>query len=230
MTESEATTPTVTVTKPLYATVGAGDALYNAVNDLVEKVRERAGTADVSGRVEEARERLSTLPADAQEQFDTLRQRLTGLPAELPDDLAELREKLTPEELRKSVDQYYHQLLDLYTELASRGEETVGRLRSESSSFDEQFGRVEGLYSDVVTRAEDVFGKVTDQARGFLGQKVDEESDAAEAEPVVDAEVVQVTTESDPEEPAPAAAPAKKAPAKKAPAKKAAAKKTTSEE
>ncbi|WP_280265091.1 heparin-binding hemagglutinin [Nocardia wallacei] len=213
------TEPNATVTKPLYATVGAGDALYAAVNDLVERVRERAATADVGGRVEEARERLSNLPADVQEQFESLRQRLTGLPSELPDDVAELRERLTPEELRRLVDQYYHQLLDYYQDLAARGEETVGRLRSENSTFDEQFGRVEGILDDVVTRAEDVLGKVTDQTRGLLGQKVTEESD--EAEPVVDAEVVKVTTE-------PATnGPAKKAPAKKAPAKKAAAKKTT---
>ncbi|MBF6172935.1 heparin-binding hemagglutinin [Nocardia blacklockiae] len=215
MTESH-TTATV---RPLYATVGAGDALYAAVNDLVVKVRERAATADVSGRVEEARERLSNLPADAQEQFGTLRQRVSALPSELPDDIAELRERFTPEELRRLVDQYYHQLLDLYSDLAERGEETVGRLRSENTSFDEQFGRVEGLYNDLATRAEDVLGKVGEQARGLLGQKVAEAESAAES--VVDAEVVQVTTE-----PA-TAGPAKKAPAKKAPAKKAPAKKTT---
>ncbi|GAB2730903.1 heparin-binding hemagglutinin [Nocardia thraciensis] len=207
------TEPNATVTKPLYATVGAGDALYTAVNDLVEKVRERAATADVTGRVDEARERLSNLPADVQEQFESLRQRLTGLPSELPDDVAELRERLTPEELRRLVDQYYHQVLDYYQDLAARGEETVGRLRSENTTFDEQFGRVEGILDDVATRAEDVFGKVADQTRGLLGQKVTEE--ATESEPVVDAEVVKVTTE-----PTPAAnGPAKKAPAKKAPAK-----------
>ncbi|RDI52063.1 heparin-binding hemagglutinin [Nocardia mexicana] len=218
------TEPNATVTKPLYATVGAGDALYTAVNDLVEKVRERAATADVTGRVEEARERLSNLPADVQEQFESLRQRLTGLPSELPDDVAELRERLTPEELRRLVDQYYHQLVDYYQDLAARGEETVGRLRSENTTFDEQFGRVEGILDDVVTRAEDVFGKVTDQTRGLLGQKVADEAD--EAEPVVDAEVVKVTTEPTPATNGPAKkAPAKKAPAKAAPAK--AAKKTT---
>ncbi|MBB5914363.1 heparin binding hemagglutinin HbhA [Nocardia transvalensis] len=211
MTETHAPTATV---KPLYATVGAGDALYAAVNDLVGKVRERAATADVTGRVEEARERISNLPADAQEQFETLRQRLTGLPSELPDDIAELRERFTPEELRKVVDQYYHQLLDLYSDLAVRGEEAVDRLRSENTGFDEQFGKVEGLYNDVVTRAEDVLGKVSGQARGLLGQKVTEESEAGE--PVVDAEVVDVTSEPTP-------APVKKAPAKKAPAAKKAA-------
>ncbi|WP_040828211.1 hypothetical protein [Nocardia jiangxiensis] len=219
------TEATLTVTKPLYATVGAGDALYAAVNDLVGKVRERAATVDVTGRVDEARERIANLPADAQEQFETLRQRLTGLPNELPEDLADLRERLTAEELRKAVDQYYHQLVDLYQDLASRGEETVDRLRA-NPAFEERFEKVEGIYSDVVTRAEDVFGKVSDQARGLLGSTEEQ----AEAEPVVDAEVVQVTHEpAAPVDEAPAAdeaevkkAPAKNAPAKKAPAKKAA--------
>jgi heparin binding hemagglutinin HbhA len=220
MTEPTVTEPTVTVTKPLYATLGAGDALYTAVNDLVEKVREQVSTADVTGRVDEARERIAGLPADVQEQFDTLRGRISGLPAELPDDLAELRERFTPEELRKLVDQYYHQLLDLYSDLAVRGEETVGRLRS-NAAFEERFERVESLYNDVVSRAEDVFGKVSEQARGLLGRPAEEIEEAEEAEEIVDAEVVQVTTEAAP------AAVVKKAPAKKAPARKAPAKKTT---
>lgn len=228
------TQPNVTVTKPIYATVGAGDALYAAVNDIVDRVRDRATTVDVNTRVEEARERLSNLPADVQDQIETLRDRLSGLPSELPDDLAELREKFTSEELRKLVDQYYHQLVDLYSDLAVRGEETVDRLRT-NPGFDERIDKVEGIYSDVVTRAEDVFGKVSDQARGFLGRTAEPAEDPA---PVVDAEVVAVTTEataepvaeeSVTEEPAAPAkkVPAKKAPAKKAPVKAAAAKKTT---
>ncbi|WP_067668026.1 heparin-binding hemagglutinin [Nocardia miyunensis] len=217
------TEATQTVTKPLYATVGAGDALYTAVNDLVGKVRERAATVDVSGRVDEARERIANLPADAQEQFGTLRQRLSGLPAELPEDLADLRERLSPEELRKLADQYYHQLVELYQDLASRGEETVDRLRA-NPNFEERFERVEGIYTDVVTRAEDVFGKVSDQARGLLGS-----TEESEAEPVVDAEVVQVTHEpaAPGDEASAEETSAKKAAAKKAPAKKAPAKKTT---
>lgn len=220
------TEATLTVTTPLYATVGAGDALYTAVNDLVGKVRERAATVDVTGRVDEARERIANLPADAQEQFETLRQRLTGLPAELPEDLADLRDRLSPEELRKAADQYYHQLLDLYQDLASRGEETVERLRA-NPAFEERFEKVEGIYTDVVTRAEDVFGKVSDQARGLLGSAAEQAEDSS----VVDAEVVQVTHEQ-PAAPAEESevdeAPVKKAPAKKAPAKKAPVKKATS--
>ncbi|WP_280233704.1 heparin-binding hemagglutinin [Nocardia cyriacigeorgica] len=205
-------------TKPLYATVGAGDAVYTAVLDAVTQVRERAQSADVTGRVDEARERIANLPADVQGQFDSLRDRLSGLPSELPEDLAELREKFTPEELRKLAEQYYRQVVDLYADLAVRGEETVERLRA-NHLVEEQVGKVESLYKDATERAEDVLGRVNDLI-GRSAKAVEDEADAA-AEAVVDAEVVEVTTES---APAPAAkkAPAKKAPAKAAPAKAAA--------
>ncbi|MFI9401733.1 heparin-binding hemagglutinin [Nocardia sp. NPDC052316] len=214
-----------TVTKPLLATVGAGDAIYAAVTDVVTQVRERAASTDVSARVDEARERFANVPADVQAQFETLRERLAGLPSELPEDLAELREKFTPEELRTLADKYYHQVLDIYADLAVRGEETVERLRA-NHLVEEQIERVETLYKDAATRAEDVLGRVN----GLLGRPAKVEGEVPA--PVVDAEVVTVTTETTPapEEngaPVKAAAPAAKkaAPAKKAPAKKAAPKK-----
>ncbi|WP_225731638.1 MULTISPECIES: heparin-binding hemagglutinin [unclassified Nocardia] len=213
-----------TVTKPIYATVGAGDAIYAAVVDVVDKVRERTGTSDLSGRVEEARERFANVPADVQAQFESLRERLAGLPSELPDDIAELREKFTAEELRSLADKYYHQLLDLYEDLASRGEETVERLRT-NHLVEDQIERVETIYKDAAGRAE----VVIDRVNGLLNRPAKAEGEAElEDEPVVDGEVVAVTTET---EPAPAEngevkkVAAKKAPAKKATAKKAAPKK-----
>ncbi|MFD4353886.1 heparin-binding hemagglutinin [Nocardia sp. NPDC058519] len=202
------TEKTATVTKPLFATVGAGDAIYAAVNDVVADVRGRVGATDAKARVEEARERIANVPADVQAQFDTLRDRISGLPSELPEDLAELREKFTPEELRKLAEQYYRQALDIYADLAVRGEETVDRLRA-NQAVDEQIGRVETLYKDASARAEDALTKVND----LLGRgKAEVEAVADEVEAVVEAEVVAVTTE----EPAPAKAPvAKKAPAAK---------------
>ncbi|MQY30154.1 heparin-binding hemagglutinin [Nocardia aurantia] len=207
-------TITPSVTKSLYATVGAGDALYAAVTEVVDKVRGRAGGTDVSGRVEEARERLSTLPADVQEQIGTLRQRL-------PEDIAELRErynpaklssaetrsKLTaelndrfgPDELRKLADQYYQQFLGVYAELAERGEVTVGRLRA-TPGVEERIGQVEGVYNDVVHRAEGVLGKVSGQVGGLLGGRTGQVEEADRGEdvvPVVDGEVVGVTTETE---------------------------------
>ncbi|MBO0852543.1 MAG: heparin-binding hemagglutinin [Nocardia sp.] len=206
---STATINNAAVTKPLYATVGAGDALYSAVNDLLDRVRDRSA---IDSRVEEARERLSNLPADVREEVESLRERLSGL--DVPDEIAELRDKLAPEELRRVVDDYYQELLDFYSDLAVRGEETVDRLRAKPA-FGDRFDKVENLYNDVVDRTEDVLNKV----RG-KGEATDEA--------VVDAEVVEVTTEETAAPAAPAKkAPAKKAPAKKAPAKTTAAKKTT---
>ncbi|MFI2281872.1 heparin-binding hemagglutinin [Nocardia beijingensis] len=226
MTEKNAT-----VTKPLLATVGAGDALYTAVNDVFAQVRERAAATEVQARVEEARERFANVPADVQDRFESLRERLSGLPAELPDDLAELREKFTAEELRALAEKYYRQALDLYADLAVRGEEAIERLRA-NQVVDERIGKVETLYGDAVSRAEDVLERVN----GLLGRpaKVEGEVEADEvaaAAPVVEAEVVEVTTEAAPApvtNGAPKKAPAKKAAtpaAKKAPVKKAAPKK-----
>ncbi|MGK8520820.1 heparin-binding hemagglutinin [Nocardia asteroides] len=225
MTEKNAT-----VTKPLLATVGAGDALYAAVNDVVAQVRERAAATEVQTRVEEARERFANVPADVQAQFESLRERLAGLPSELPEDLAELREKFTAEELRTLAEKYYRQALDIYADLAVRGEEAIERLRA-NHLVEERIGKVETLYGDAVSRAEDVL----DRVNGLLGRpaKVETEAEAgdvAEPAPVVEAEVIEVTTEAAPApvtNGAPKKAPAKKAPtaAKKAPAKKAAPKK-----
>ncbi|WP_280401373.1 heparin-binding hemagglutinin [Nocardia carnea] len=215
-----------TTVKPLFATVGATDAVYTAVLDAVTQVRERA--TDVNGRVDEARERFAGLPADVQTQFEQIRARLAELPSELPEDLAELREKFTTEELRKLAEQYYRQVLDLYSDLAVRGEETVERLRA-NHLVEEQVGRVESLYKDASSRAEEVLGRVN----GLIGRPgkaaADTEPEPATEAPadVVDAEVVEPAPE-----PAPSPAPtpeavkkapaAKKAPAKKTPAKKAA--------
>ena len=214
-----------TVTKPLYATVGAGDAIFAAVTEAVEKVRDSVAGVDVTSRVEEARERIANLPADVQEQLGVLRERVAGLPAELPEEVAALRDRLNADELRKVVDQ----LLDLYSDLAVRGEETVGKLRT-NAVVEERLGQAENLYNDVVNRAEGVYGSVSTQVTGLLGKT----EAAPAAAPVVDAEVVAVTSEVEAApavapapapEPEAAPAPAKKAAAKRAPAKKAAAKK-----
>jgi heparin binding hemagglutinin HbhA len=115
------------VTKPLYATVGAGDALYNAVIDAVSQVRERTSGTDVTGSFTNIRERL-------------------GFPLP-PKDINELRTRLSSEELRKTADDYRHSAAELYADLADRGENTVERLRA-----DEWVGRLEELYNDALSR------------------------------------------------------------------------------
>ncbi|MFC3963246.1 heparin-binding hemagglutinin [Nocardia jiangsuensis] len=212
MTEKNAT-----VTKTVFATVGAGDAVYTAVLDAVGQVRERAVATDVQTRVDEARERLTR--TEVQAQFDSLRERLSGLPSELPEDLAALREKFTPEELRRIAEQYYRQALDIYADLASRGEETVDRLRA-NQVVDERIQRVETIYNDTVKSAEGVVGRVSDLLGRQARAAEEKAAEVVDAAPVVEAEVVSVATDVAPTE-GQAAAP-KPAPVKKpAPRKKA---------
>jgi heparin binding hemagglutinin HbhA len=208
----------VTTTKPFLAAVGAGDAVYAVVTDVVTQVRER------TGRVEEARERFANVPADVQAQFESLRERLAGLPSELPEDLAELREKFTAEELKRLADEYRAKVLDLYADLAVRGEETVERLRA-NHLVEDRIERVEALYKDATVRAEEAL----DRVNGLLGRPAKVEDAPLVDAPVVEAEVIEVTTETTPapEPVVPAPAAPKKAPAAKkaTPAKKAAPKK-----
>ena len=211
-----------TVKKPLYATVGAGDAVVQAFADVVAKARERAEntSTDVSGRVEEARERFAALPADLQEQIESLRERLAGLPSELPEELAELREKFTVEELRAVAERYLKVALDLYADLAERGEETVERLRTRPV-VEERIGRVEGLVDDALARTKDVREQATKLANKVTGRAEDAADDAVEKVEEAAAAVKKAVAKKAPaKKAAPAKAPAKKAPAKKAPAKK----------
>lgn len=219
------------VTKPLYATVGATDLAIQAVAEVVAKVRERAEntSTDVSGRVDEARERFSTIPADVQDQIDALRDRLAGLPAELPDELAELREKFTVDELRRVADSYLKVAVDLYADLAERGEGAVERLRTKPS-VDARIEKAEGFYSDAVSLTEEALGKVSERTRAvgeqavkFAGRastKAEEAADDA-ADTVDEVKATVAKKASAKKAPAKKVAPAKKAPAKKAPAKKA---------
>ncbi|TQC40147.1 hypothetical protein EEB14_56230 [Rhodococcus sp. WS4] len=119
------------VTKPLYATVGAGDAAVQAVADVVAEVRERAehtGT-DVSGWFEDARERVGSLSTRVQERIEAFRQRLAGLPSDLP-GRAQVREAFTVEGLRKDYEEYRKGAVELYADLAERGAGAVERLRT----------------------------------------------------------------------------------------------------
>lgn len=119
------------VTRPLYATVGAGDAAVQAVADAVAEVRQRAehtGT-EVSGWFEDARERVGSLPTDVQERIEAFRQRLAGLPSDLS-GRAQVREAFTVEGLRNDYEEYRKGAVELYADLAERGAGAVERLRT----------------------------------------------------------------------------------------------------
>lgn len=192
---TKTTTNYENVTKPLYATVGAGDAIFAAVVDAVGQVRGRADnvSTDVTSRVESAREQFAKLPADVQSQIHSLRERLAELPSDLPSDL---RGRLTPEELRKSADTYLKAALDFYNDLASRGAETVDKLRA-NPAVEGRIERAEGLYNEAVSLAEEAIDKVTVQAKALadlVNGKASEVSD--EVKETVEAEVATVKTKA----------------------------------
>ncbi|MBY6413687.1 heparin-binding hemagglutinin [Rhodococcus sp. BP-252] len=154
------------VKTPLYAAVGAGDAVVQAVADVVAQVRSRAevrGT-EVTDRVDTARARLADFSEDVTEGVESLRERLANLPAELPDEIAELRERFTPDELRKVAEAYLKVASDLYTSLAERGEETVERIRR-TPAVEEGLGRANAAANDVVDLTEQALGTVASQTR-----------------------------------------------------------------
>ncbi|WP_072804327.1 heparin-binding hemagglutinin [Rhodococcoides yunnanense] len=155
-----------TVKTPIFAAVGAGDAVVQAVADVVAQVRSRAevrGT-EVTDRVDTARARLADFSEDVSEGVESLRERLTNLPAELPDEIAELRERFTPEELRKVAEAYLKVASDLYTSLAERGEETVERIRR-TPAVEEGIERANAAANDVVDLTEQALGTVASQTR-----------------------------------------------------------------
>lgn len=181
------TDPTAALRTSLYAAVGAGDAVVQAVADVVVQVRERAENPqfDVSDRVETARERIAAVPADLTETIEALRARLGDLPAELPEELADLRERFSAEELRKVAEAYLKVASDLYAAFAERGEETIDRLRQQPA-VEERLGRAEAAFGDVVDLTEDALGTVARQTRAvgeqaakFAGLTADRITDTA---------------------------------------------------
>ncbi len=150
----------------LYAAVGAGDLVVQAVADVVAQVRERAENTqgDVNGRVDGAREKLASVQGDVAESVDALRERLAGLPSELPEELAELREKFSPEELRKVAEAYLKVAGDLYNSLAERGEDAVERIRKQPA-VEEGIAAAESALGDAVELTEDALGTVARQTR-----------------------------------------------------------------
>ncbi|OZF32750.1 heparin-binding hemagglutinin [Rhodococcus sp. 14-2483-1-2] len=147
------------VKTPIFAAVGAGDAVVQAVADVVAQVRSRA-----ESRTSEVNARIADISEDVTEGVESLRERLANLPAELPDEIAELRERFTPEELRKVAEAYLKVASDLYTSLAERGEETVERIRR-TPAVEEGLERANTAANDVVDLTEQALGTVASQTR-----------------------------------------------------------------
>jgi heparin binding hemagglutinin HbhA len=145
---------------PFLAALGAGDLATQTVVEGLNKVRTQLGE-----RAESARAGVNDLPSD----------------------FTELREKLDPTELRKVVDAYTKSAVQFYNSLANRGEDALGRLRSQPqvqrawSQVETAQGRVEGAVEEVRELADDVLGKVTHSTRSF-GEKAARTTEKAAGE------------------------------------------------
>lgn len=135
---------------PLLAVLGAGDLAAHAVVDTVNKVREQ-----LNERAESARAGVN----------------------DLPNEFTELRSKLEPAELRKIADAYANSAMEFYGYLANRGEDTLGKFRSQPQ-VQRAEGRVEEAVGDARELADDVLGKVSRTTRSF-GEKAAETTEQA---------------------------------------------------
>ncbi|WP_019202130.1 hypothetical protein [Tsukamurella sp. 1534] len=133
---------------PLFAALGAGDYAYEAVSDVIEKLRGSADGAskDFEARVEEAKTKL-TEARDG-----------------LPKDVDELRAKFTPEELRKVAAAYIQVATDIYESLAERGESTYERIKS-GAVIEDATGQATKAYNQAVELTESSLGQVADAAK-----------------------------------------------------------------
>ncbi|CAM2980327.1 hypothetical protein [Skermania piniformis] len=119
--------------RPIYATVGAGYAAFDAVSELVSKTR---------ARVSETR-------GDFGDQVSALRERLGDLPVDVPDDLAGLRDKLSYDELRRTAE-------DRYSDFVERGANEL----SDRPNVEQQLDRVDSLYHDAIAALDKVGDQV----------------------------------------------------------------------
>lgn len=142
---------------PLLAALGAGDLAAHTIMETLNKLREQ-----LAEQAEVARTGVSELPHD-------------------------WRERLDPAELRKRVDAYSKSAANLYSYLADRGEDTLGRLQSQPGvqRAREQVGaaqgRVEEAVEEVRELADDVLGKVARNTRSG-GEKAAEATEKTAGE------------------------------------------------
>jgi heparin binding hemagglutinin HbhA len=104
-----------TAGRPLYAVLGAGDL---AVARATTQLRELP--AETDARVKHARTRLDDLRAEVVTRLGELRQRSAQAPQLVQN----------PAELRARVETYVGKALEVYADLARRGEEVATRLQS----------------------------------------------------------------------------------------------------
>lgn len=163
---------------PLFAALGAGDYAYEAVSEVVDKLRAAATDAskDFQTKVEEAQ-------AKVEEATDSAQAKLTEAKDGLPKDVDELRAKFTPEELRKVAAAYIQVATDIYESLAERGESAFERIKS-GSVIEDATEQATKAYNQAVELTESSLGQVasaTKQVGERAAKLVNRAGDEAEA-------------------------------------------------
>lgn len=170
---------------PLFAALGAGDYAYEAVSEVVEKLRAAATDAskDFQTKVEEAQAKVEEAAGSAQT-------KLTEAKDGLPKDVDELRAKFTADELRKVAAAYIQVATDIYESLAERGETAFERLTS-GSVIEDATEQATKAYNSAVELTESSLGQVATATKqvgeraaklvGRAGDEVEAAADKAEA-------------------------------------------------
>lgn len=170
---------------PLFAALGAGDYAYEAVSEVVEKLRAAATDAskDFQTKVDEAQAKFN-------EAADSAQTKLTEAKDGLPTDVDELRAKFTPEELRKVAAAYIQVATDIYESLAERGESAFERIKS-GSVIEDATEQATKAYNSAVELTETSLGQVATATKQVgeraaklvnrAGDEVEAAADKAEA-------------------------------------------------
>lgn len=141
--------------KPVLAAIGAADLAGRQLVELLEKIGERTGIADlphsvggvgdrvgnVRGAAEDLPSKVSDmvqeLPARAKEFADQLEGMATRIPGrmqklsdELPGKVAEVGEQLQPEHLRQTAEAYGQLAGSIFASLVDRGEKAWSEVRA----------------------------------------------------------------------------------------------------
>ena len=181
---------------PLFAALGAGDYAYEAVSEVVEKLRAAATDAskDFQTKVEEAQAKVEEAAGSAQT-------KLTEAKDGLPKDVDELRAKFTADELRKVAAAYIQVATDIYESLAERGETAFERLTS-GSVIEDATQQATKAYKSAVELTESSLGQVApattqvgERAATLVGRAGDEVEPAADkAEAAVEETTAKAAT------------------------------------
>ena len=166
---------------PLFAALGAGDYAYEAVSEVVEKLRAAATDAskDFQTKVDEAQAKVEEAAGSAQA-------KLTEAADGLPKDVDELRAKFTADELRKVAAAYIQVATDIYESLAERGESAFERIKS-GSVIEDATEQATKAYNSAVELTESSLGQVAtatkqvgERAAKLVGRAGDEAEAAAD--------------------------------------------------